>query len=562
MSAATFRAALDYLGRGWSAMAVPEASKERLRPWKKWQRRRPIPKELGAEFAAEGGTPNVAVVCGEVSGLAVLDTDGPQAEALVASLKLQPTLTVATGRGRHRYFHHTGPLPSRSRTLPGGDKVELLGDGRYVLAPPSGHPSGLPYRFEDPVVPLGELPQAVLDLFASRPRPASGAGEGPPERWLWLVARYPSVRAVWQGELADHPDRSGSGRDMRLAHVARRYGFTPEEVTAIVRDAPYPVGGGRTPDYLRRTVDRAFASVGTRRRPQAGYGQFPAWVVTSGTWARLSERAKAILPVLVVRAERPSFVVRVAMRRIAAEAKVSQDRIGKATDELAKAGIIRKAPAPGGRWNVWLQMAAVPTSSAGSAEHVKAGQPERACAGDAEEQPARVCLPGAKPAICRAKATSPAGSAEDVNHHHSAGSAEDVVSDHEWRKGLGPPPSPGRSPMSGGVESETSSNPRASMRLDSETSPQGWKTVYQVHADGSRKLVWEGTISQWLEWTPPESLRDAVAQGGATPVKTDPHRRCEATTWAGLSCVGRPMVGSPFCKRHQNRREPACAPVA
>ena len=101
---------------------------------------------------------------------------------------------------------------------------------------------------------------------------------------------------------------------------------------------------------------------------------------------------------------------------------------------------------------------------------------------------------------------------------------------------------------------------RASMRLDSEMSPEGWKSVYQVQSDGSRKLVWEGTASDWLNWTPPDSLREAVVEDAAPLVKTDPDRRCEATTRAGLVCVGRPLVGSPFCKRHQ-RQEAACVPV-
>ena len=104
--------------------------------------------------------------------------------------------------------------------------------------------------------------------------------------------------------------------------------------------------------------------------------------------------------------------------------------------------------------------------------------------------------------------------------------------------------------------------PLVSMRLDSEMSREGWKRVYQVQPDGSRKLVWEGDVRNWLNWTPPESLRDAVAQDEAPLVKTDPQRRCEATTRAGLAYVGRPVVGSCFCKRHQTRRETACAPVA
>jgi hypothetical protein len=41
----------------------------------------------------------------------------------------------------------------------------------------------------------------------------------------------------------------------------------------------------------------------------------------------------------------------------------------------------------------------------------------------------------------------------------------------------------------------------------------------------------------------------------------DYSRRCEATTREGLACVGRPLVGSPYCRWHQKRRERACVPV-
>jgi len=63
-----------------------------------------------------------------------------------------------------------------------------------------------------------------------------------------------------------------------------------------------------------------------------------------------------------------------------------------------------------------------------------------------------------------------------------------------------------------------------------------------------------------------ETVAGSAATGdipGSIPgkVATDSHRRCEATTQAGLACVGRPLVGSLFCKRHQKRTEALCAPV-
>lgn len=53
----------------------------------------------------------------------------------------------------------------------------------------------------------------------------------------------------------------------------------------------------------------------------------------------------------------------------------------------------------------------------------------------------------------------------------------------------------------------------------------------------------------------------ALGEHSEPTVEVDRDRRCEATTGARLACVGRPLVGSRFCKRHQTRGETACAPV-
>jgi hypothetical protein len=469
---------------------------------------------------------------------------------------------------------------SKGRLPPGGRKrggVEMY-DQKHFFTVTGSHLPGTPTSIEDRTLAIAALHGRIFGSAPSSPIPDSV-----PPRWLQMVDRWEPARRVWNGQ-GDHADKSPSGCDMFLGHFARRLGFNRAEVEQILRAAPYPVGGGRTADYLKRTVDRAFSFVGTRPRPQGGYGQLPNWIIATGTYAKLSRRAKAALALLVKHAERPSFIVRISMKRLASEANISIDRVGLATGELAAAGTIRKTRAMGGRWNIWIAHEPPPTYSAEGAEYVSEIQARPG--GETWRSPTRLRR-----------------SAEYVRASDSALTAEHVVSDSWLRRGPGsseagpdPPVSPERGEQDRKPAGVATARALPSMRLDHELDGEGGKRVYRVCSDGRRVLVWQGTISEWASWTPPECLRfkarmaewprPATEDRPVAPHQLSPHqeeaesmlftptasapvslrvdmsRRCQATTLAGLACVGRPMVGSPFCKRHQNRGRPACAPVA
>lgn len=77
----------------------------------------------------------------------VLDVDGPEGEASLAGRQIPPTPTVLTGRGCHLYFHWPGfEVRNFARRLPG---LDFRGDGGYIVAPPSVHPSGRHYRWAE-----------------------------------------------------------------------------------------------------------------------------------------------------------------------------------------------------------------------------------------------------------------------------------------------------------------------------------------------------------------------------------------------------------------------------
>ena len=158
-------AALDYLSRGWSVVAVQPKAKRPMVRWTPFQSAPPAPAEV-EQWYRHWPDANVGIVTGAVSGLVVLDVDAGHGggESLAALERefspLEPTVECRTGGGgRHLYFRHPGvEMPNRAGFRPG---LDLRGDGGVVVAPPSIHPSGNPYRWVAGRSP-GELAPAPL----------------------------------------------------------------------------------------------------------------------------------------------------------------------------------------------------------------------------------------------------------------------------------------------------------------------------------------------------------------------------------------------------------------
>jgi hypothetical protein len=123
---------------------------------------------------------NIGIATGEPAGFWVLDMDGPEGAASLAALEarhgvLPATVEQRTGAGRHLCF----ALPADGRAIRNsaskvGDKIDVRGDGGYIVAPPSIHPSGRAYAWRDGYSPwqidFAQAPAWLLDLAA---RPAT-----------------------------------------------------------------------------------------------------------------------------------------------------------------------------------------------------------------------------------------------------------------------------------------------------------------------------------------------------------------------------------------------------
>ena len=112
------------------------------------------------------------------AGLVVVDIDpahgGTESMRALVEIHgpLPATAAVRTGGGGwHLYFTHDGPLRNSAGAL--GPGLDVRADGGYVLAPPSWHLAGAPYRWRKECTPA-PLPSWVLERLArpEAPRPA------------------------------------------------------------------------------------------------------------------------------------------------------------------------------------------------------------------------------------------------------------------------------------------------------------------------------------------------------------------------------------------------------
>jgi putative DNA primase/helicase len=105
-----------------------------------------------AKWWAQWPEANIGIVCGAVSGLVVLDVDGPEGEESLKALEaaigpLPETVEALTGKGRHLYFNHPG-VEIRPSAGVLGRGLDVRGDGGYVVGPPSLHYTGRRYEWE------------------------------------------------------------------------------------------------------------------------------------------------------------------------------------------------------------------------------------------------------------------------------------------------------------------------------------------------------------------------------------------------------------------------------
>lgn len=146
--------------------------------WGEFQKRRPTTTEIKSWFG-NGDKHNIAVVCGQVSdNLVILDCDTEARFyelALIICEKLEIddildfTRVSKTGKGYHIWLFTEKPV--QSVKFP---KLDIKGEGGYIVAPPSIHPDGPEYKFVNPLQPIRHIKTLLdigLDLMQKKDNP-------------------------------------------------------------------------------------------------------------------------------------------------------------------------------------------------------------------------------------------------------------------------------------------------------------------------------------------------------------------------------------------------------
>ena len=141
--------------KGWREQASSDPAK--VREW--W-------------YQHEGRNPAVATG----NGLVVLDVDGKEGAETLRRLEeeygaLPPTPCVLTGRGKHFYFRWNSHLSNSTSRL--GPKLDIRGDGGYVIGAGARHASGREYDWKPGCspkdLPMAELPSWIPALLKENP---------------------------------------------------------------------------------------------------------------------------------------------------------------------------------------------------------------------------------------------------------------------------------------------------------------------------------------------------------------------------------------------------------
>lgn len=153
-----------YLSKGFTIFPVKPKQKRPAVKWKVFQFRKPTHAELKRWFSFRQKY-GIGIVTGKISSICVLDFDSVEAYRETIRRGLPETPTVKTAKGYHAYFKYPEGISNfQNRVNISG--FDIRGDGGYVVAPPSIHPSGRRYEWIEGMglddLPLARLPEWIM----------------------------------------------------------------------------------------------------------------------------------------------------------------------------------------------------------------------------------------------------------------------------------------------------------------------------------------------------------------------------------------------------------------
>ena len=174
--------ALEYAAKGWRIVPIrPGEKRPALNSWQTIATNNPD--TITEWFSGPYHDHGIGIATGPESGIFVLDIDIAETKAgdeTLADLeehygRLPETLTVLTGSGGwHFYYRYPTNLEIRNdagRRL--GPGLDIRGTGGQVVAPPTIHPNGHPYEWDQGCTEIADAPDWLLELLTTRPEPTT-----------------------------------------------------------------------------------------------------------------------------------------------------------------------------------------------------------------------------------------------------------------------------------------------------------------------------------------------------------------------------------------------------
>jgi hypothetical protein len=265
-------AAARYLDLGWNVIPVDGTTKKPLiGTWKEFQTRRAAPDEIES-WSRRFPSGGIAVICGKISGLLVLDADGAEGVAEAERRGLPKTPMVKTpGGGMHIYFKLPHGFNSPSSCKVGDSRrLDVRGDGSYVAAPHTKRSDGRRYEWVvKPSTKLADAPEWWRKLLKQRDggelerrrQKVEARTSGLPLVGAGFERLDPVVRGWIENghDLERFPSRSECDFAAVMALLA--IGMEDDEIERVF--ATYPIGeryrepGTGGPRYLELTIRTA-----------------------------------------------------------------------------------------------------------------------------------------------------------------------------------------------------------------------------------------------------------------------------------------------------------------
>ncbi len=237
------KAAHEYLDLGFSVMPIGD-DKRPIEKWEHLQDQRVTHDKITLWWDRYPHA-NVGIITGLVSGIFVLDLDKTEAMDFSKDKGLPRTPMSITSKGIHVFLDYPSNLLGNRVDKDFG--MDIRGEGGYVVAPPSVHPSGVKYEW-------------------TKWHPWNTRIAGSPEwllKWCDEQSRSHEKQQGWQNEILEGV--VDGGRNNAAASLAGRFfnkDLSVPEITEILlmwnerNDPPLP----------EEEIIRTVSSMGARHR--------------------------------------------------------------------------------------------------------------------------------------------------------------------------------------------------------------------------------------------------------------------------------------------------------